>query len=66
MTDTLEKLVEANTAQITAFAEYIRERDDVVSDLRGEVRDLRTEVGNLKHAVQNVGGQLEQINKRNV
>ena len=57
MTDALEKLVEANTAQMKAFVAYIRERDDVVADLRREVSELR-------QATLNVGGQLAQLNRQ--
>lgn len=54
VTDALGKIVEANTAQLQAFAQYIRERDDrlatiesqqeaiiqALQALRGEVRAL--------------------------
>lgn len=54
MTDALEKMVAANTAQMSAFAAYVRERDDrlarierqqeaiiqALQALRGEVRVL--------------------------
>lgn len=68
MTDPLQAYVDAHAAQNTAssemaraFAAYVRERDDRVN---AELAALRKDMNSVLQALQNVGGQLDQLNKR--
>ena len=75
MTDPLTAYAEAHAAQngastemARAFAAYVRERDERVNaklvSVNAELAALRRDMSSVLQALQNVGGQLDQLNRR--
>lgn len=75
MTDPLTAYAEAHAAQFNAasdmahaFAAYVRERDERAAardaKVDAELAALRGEMRNILQALHNVGGQLDQLNRR--